>query len=60
MTRDPVTVGPETPTLESIKLMRREGVGCLPVVKDDRLVGIVTERDLMNLASELLEDKLDE
>jgi len=58
MIRDPVAVAPETPTLEAIQTMRRHGVGCLPVVKDDRLVGIVTERDLMNLASELLEDKL--
>jgi CBS domain-containing protein len=58
MTKDPVSVTPETPTLEAIRTMRRHGIGCLPVVKDDRLVGVVTERDLMNLASELLEDRL--
>jgi CBS domain-containing protein len=58
MRRNPVSVTPETATLEAIRTMRRQSIGCLPVVKEDRLVGIVTERDLMNLASELLEDKL--
>jgi CBS domain-containing protein len=60
MKRNPVTVSPETSTLESIDLMRRRGISCLPVVKEERLIGIVTERDFMNLASELLEQKLRE
>jgi CBS-domain-containing membrane protein len=57
MKTDPVTVSPEATTLEAIDLMRRHGVGCLPVVKDNRLVGIITERDLMNVASELLKEQ---
>jgi CBS domain-containing protein len=60
MTRDPLTVAPETPTLEAIALMRRHRIGCLPVVKDGRLVGIVTERDFMDVAAELMEEKLRE
>ena len=35
--------------------MRRLRVGCLPVVQDERLVGIVTEEDFMEIASKLLE-----
>ena len=58
MVRDPLTVPPETPTLHAIALMRREKVDCLPVVKDGHLVGIVTERDFINLAARLLEQKL--
>ena len=58
MVRDPLTVPPETPTLDAIALMRREKVDCLPVVKDGHLVGIVTERDFINLAARLLEQKL--
>jgi CBS domain-containing protein len=58
MVRDPLTVPPETPTLDAITLMRREKVDCLPVVKDGRLVGIVTERDFTNLTARLLEQGL--
>ncbi len=58
MTADPVTVTPETRTLEAIRLMRSTKVGCLPVVKDDRLVGVVIERDFMDIASELLQERL--
>ncbi|HST53016.1 MAG TPA: CBS domain-containing protein [Pyrinomonadaceae bacterium] len=36
MKADPVTVAPDTPTLEAIEVMRRHKVGCLPVV--ERLV----------------------
>lgn len=58
MERDPVSVAPETPTLEAIDLLRRHRVSCLPVVKHGKLVGIVSERDFMPIAYELLEDKL--
>ena len=44
MERDPHSVGPETPTLEAIDLMRHHRVSCLPVVSDGKLVGIVSER----------------
>jgi CBS domain-containing protein len=60
MHRTPLTVAPETSTLDAIELMRRHRVGCLPVVKDGRLVGLVTERDFMNVAAELMEEKLRE
>jgi len=60
MERDPVSVAPETPTLEAIELMRRHRVSCLPVVKQGKLVGIVSERDFLPIAYELLEDKLRE
>lgn len=58
MERDPVSVAPETPTLDAIDLMRRHRVSCLPVVKGGKLVGIVSERDFMPIAYELLEDRL--
>ena len=35
--------------------MRLHKVGCLPVVDHGKLVGIVTERDFMNVAGQLLE-----
>jgi len=60
MRKDPITVSPDASTLEAIGLMIHHGVGCLPVVKDDQLAGIITERDLMNVAAELLREQLKE
>ena len=58
MKPDPITVTPETLTVDAIALMRRERIGCLPVVQDDRLVGIVTYRDFIEIAGTLLEQQL--
>ncbi|WP_437279021.1 CBS domain-containing protein [Sorangium sp. So ce375] len=55
MRPDPVTVAPDTPTLEAMRIMREQRVGCLPVVAGERLVGIVTERDLLDVSATLLE-----
>jgi CBS-domain-containing membrane protein len=41
-------------------MMRKLRVGCLPVVLNDRLVGIVTEEDFMEIASKMLEQQLAE
>ncbi|HSP06477.1 MAG TPA: CBS domain-containing protein, partial [Acidobacteriota bacterium] len=60
MKYNPVTVTPETPTLEAINKMRECRIGCLPVVRNDRLVGIVTLIDLLKLSSKLLEKALAE
>lgn len=51
-----ITVTPDTPTLDAIRLMRRYRIGCLPVVSDGRLVGLVTEDDFMDVAEKLLEE----
>ena len=53
-----VTVSPETLTLDALELMREHRVGCLPVVKDGHMVGVVTERNFMVIAGQLLEEKL--
>jgi CBS domain-containing protein/gamma-glutamyl:cysteine ligase YbdK (ATP-grasp superfamily) len=60
MTRDLMTVAPETPTLEALALMRRRKVGCLPVVENDRLVGIITAYDFLALSAEIIEKQLGE
>ena len=58
MDSDPVTVFPETSTLDAIDLMRKHGVSCLPVVKGGKLVGLVSEADFLPIAYELLEKEL--
>lgn len=60
MQSSPVTVAPETTTLETISLMRRHRMSCLPVVKNGHLVGRVTERQFMIMARQLLVEKLEE
>ena len=38
MKTDVITVSPETPTIDALRLLREHKIGCLPVVKDDHLV----------------------
>ncbi len=45
-------------TVEAIRLMRRHKIGCLPVVKGDKLIGMVTQYDLIGVAANILEDAL--
>ncbi len=43
---DPITIHPEKPVHEVMKLMERYHISGVPVIKSDQLVGIVTNRDL--------------
>lgn len=58
MKQDPVTVTPDTPTLEAIAVMRHHNVGCLPVLQDEHLVGIVTAYDFLAVSARLFEEHL--
>ena len=55
MRRDLTTVAPDTPTIEAIKIMRENRFGCLPVVIDDRPVGLVTDRTFVHVVHQLLD-----
>jgi acetoin utilization protein AcuB len=48
------TIGPDTPVEEAASLLVVKKIGCLPVVDGARLVGIVTETDLLAVLVELL------
>jgi CBS domain-containing protein len=58
MKPNPTTVTSTTPTLEAIEIMRRSGIGCLPVVDDNRLVGIVTSYDFLTATASLFKQHL--
>ncbi|HMD81210.1 MAG TPA: CBS domain-containing protein, partial [Anaerolineales bacterium] len=58
MKKDPVTVTPDTPTIEAIEMMRQRHLGCLPVIEQGRLVGVVTLFDLLAVSAKLLEEEL--
>jgi CBS domain-containing protein len=60
MKQDLLTVSPDTLTLDAIRLMRQHQIGCLPVVEGDKLVGIITESDLLDVSARLLEKYLSE
>ena len=47
MTQRPRCVTPETPVVEAAELMATEDVGSLPILDGDRLVGVVTDRDIV-------------
>ncbi len=47
MSRDVITIGPDTPAEEAIQLMARRQVGRLIVMEDGRMTGIVSRSDLI-------------
>lgn len=60
MKTDLITIDPETLTLDALDLMRIHNIGCLPVIKNDRLVGLVTAYDFLTVSAKLLEERLGE
>ncbi len=58
MRPEPFTVSPETETLEALEKMRANKLGCLPVVENGKLVGIVTESDFIDVSARLLTEWL--
>ena len=49
MTSPVVTARPETTLRQAANLLRGRAIGCLPVLENGRLVGIVTTTDLLEL-----------
>jgi len=41
------TTTPEANLCDAVKIMMNKKIGCLPVVEDERLVGLITETDIM-------------
>ena len=60
MIDSPVSVSPSTSSLEAIQIMRTNRVGCLPVVEDNQLVGIVTSYDFLEASARLFQQLLAE
>jgi CBS domain-containing protein len=49
MTTDVATIGPDASLAEAADIMLRRKLGCLVVVEENRLVGILTEGDFVAL-----------
>ena len=54
MTKKVITITEDTPLEEAARLMADGKVGCMPVMHNDELVGIITETDLFKVFLELL------
>jgi CBS domain-containing membrane protein len=54
MSKSAVSVGPESELADAVDLMVRQKYGCLPVVEDGRLVGLLTETDCLDCLLNLL------
>ena len=54
MKRNPVTLSPETPFEEALKLGQEKKISSFPVVEDGKLVGITTESDIVRLLGRAL------
>ncbi len=48
-TKNVTTIQPEADIGEAAKIMRQKNIGALPVVKEGKLVGIITERDFFKI-----------
>jgi CBS domain-containing protein len=55
MEKDVLTVEVDTTAAEAGKLLEKHKFGSLPVTKNEKLVGIVTERDFLHFALRYLE-----
>ncbi|HEX5112202.1 MAG TPA: glutamate-cysteine ligase family protein [Saprospiraceae bacterium] len=55
MIENPLTVGPNASILEAMSIMRKSKIGCLPVVQNGELIGIITEMDFLRISGRLIE-----
>ena len=49
MTKDVITISPDANVIDAVKLMAESKISGIPVVKGDKIVGIITEADILNL-----------
>lgn len=59
MKTNPTSVPSTTSTLDAIEIMRRSKIGCLPVVDEGQLVGIVTSYDFLTATARLFKQHLE-
>ena len=55
MTKPVITIGPRDTIRTAVQLMTDKCVGCLPVLEDGKLVGLLSETDCLRFLSHILE-----
>jgi CBS-domain-containing membrane protein len=56
MTRDVITASPETPVAEVAALLKKNGIKRVPIMKDNKIVGIVSRANLLQELASLKEE----
>ena len=54
MTRKPITIAPDATIKEAMDKLQKHNIGCLPVVKGKRLIGIITANSFLYITKRLL------
>jgi CBS domain-containing protein len=49
MTRDPITLPPTAPVMDALRIMSSNDIERIPIVQDDRILGIVTRSDILKV-----------
>ena len=49
MTRDPIVLPPSAPVIDALKIMSARDIGRIPIVQDDKILGIVTRSDILKV-----------
>ena len=60
MTRNPKTMPPETPMIEALNLMQKNGYRHVPVVEDGKVIAVVSLRDIFMEVRRSLEQDIQE
>jgi CBS domain-containing protein/gamma-glutamylcysteine synthetase len=55
MVNNPITIDPKATIVQAMQIMRKHKIGCLPVVQDEELVGMITEMDFLRISGRLIE-----
>ncbi|MEE9373933.1 MAG: CBS domain-containing protein [Saprospiraceae bacterium] len=57
MVENPISISPKTTLLEAIEIMSNQEIGCLPVLDQGKLVGVITEKVFVEITSRLLSSR---
>ena len=52
MSQNVITIAPDATVKEAARAMIEKKIGCLPVVESDKLVGLITETDILRYVTE--------
>jgi Zn-dependent protease len=49
MTRDPISLPPAAPVIDALRIMSAHNIERIPIVQDDKIIGIVTRMDILKV-----------
>jgi CBS domain-containing protein len=54
MVKNPIYISPDANIKKVMQIMQTNRIGCLPVIKNDKLVGVITEKNFRRISATLL------